>query len=773
MRTFLKTAFTAALLIITLSGLAQNFKTDFYAAHDLLDQQEYEKALAAFLALEENYPGNANVSSIIGYCYLQSKYDKPKAVSYLLKAQDNLNPYYKVRNHKEESAPVEVIWHLGKAYHANYQFDLALQKYTEYREALNQSNTETIQAINRDIRISRNAKELFESPVNAKLHKLGNGINTSWPDYRPLVSADERLLIFTSRREGSVGGKTDDEDGLYREDVYVSYKDPITKEWGKPEPIEELNHDGHEACIYMAPNGQQMFLYKYKDEGGGTIYDSKLIGDTWEEPVALDAAINSEYWDSHAALSADGKTIAFVSDRPGGVGGRDIYLMKKLPNGKWADVQNIGRIINTPYDEEGPYLHPDGKTLYFSSQGHNTMGGFDVFTSELLEDGSWSEPRNLGHPINTVGEDVFFVPSADGTRAFFSSYREGGEGGQDIYMIDMLDEQKKVLVVYKGCIKDLSGDVLTDVLITVFDRDADDIVGEYRANKKSGRFLIILNPGRYRIEYEYNNLLADEIIDVAFDEEYHEIGRLVTKSDIKLEIQKIEADCDGLQIVQEPDSNEWRYQLLVDAVPYGGADVQVLDRAELLVYKDISNELGEFKYQPVEPEDAPLFVLDLHDPSLCGKARIILIDGQNHVIKEYTQNIKCKKEVVATMVEPAEVQKFYGYNDKGISTDEREFKAFIDKAVGIYEKTGKLTITIEGSASRVPTETFKSNRVLASKRAEDAEISIKAALEARGIALNKVAIDRTSGVNGPSYKGDFKTGADKYGKYQYFKATAK
>ena len=168
--------------------------------------------------------------------------------------------------------------------------------------------------------------------------------------------------------------------------------------------------------------------------------------------------------------------------------------MKKLPNGAWANVQNIGNAVNTPFDEEGPYLHPDGKTLYFSSKGHDAMGGFDVFTSELQADGSWSEPRNLGYPINTVGEDVFFIPTADGTRAFFSSHREDGKGDQDIYMIDMLDEKKKVLIVYKGCIKDQTGAVVTDVLISVYDRKTDDIIGEYKANKSTGRFLIVLNP---------------------------------------------------------------------------------------------------------------------------------------------------------------------------------------------------------------------------------------------------------------------------------------
>jgi len=773
-RTLLKSVTFTILVAISLSSFAQNYKTDFYAAHDILDQENFDGALKAFLKVDKDYPGNINVKSIIGYCYLQSKYQKRNAIEYYLLCQENLNPYYKVRSHKEENAPVEAIWYLGRAYHANYQFDLALEKLREYKSVLDPSNTAAVEAVTRDIRVSRNAKQLFENPVHAELHKLSKGINTKYPDYRPIISADERVMIFTSRRENSTGGKTEDLDGVYREDVYICYRQGDG--WTDPEPIAELNEEGHEACIYISPDGQKMFIYRNEedgDNGGGTIYESKIINDKWSEPEELHAAINSEYWDSHAALSADGNTIAFVSDRPDGKGGRDIYLMKKLPSGKWADVQNIGDQINTPFDEEGPYLHPDGKTLYFSSKGHNTMGGFDVFTSELLADGiTWSEPRNLGHPINTVGEDVFFVPSADGTRAYFSSFRDGGEGDQDIYMIDMLDEKKKILVVYKGCIKDLAGEVLTDVFITVFDRDSDEIVGEYRANKTSGRFLFVLNPGKYKIEYEYSGLIADENIDVAVDEEYHEIGRLVTKSDIKLEIQAIEADCDGIQIVQTPDTAQWKYQLLVNDEPTGGVKINVLDQNELEVYADYSSEIGEFKYQPVKPEDNPLFLIDLPDPSLCGKAKILLIGQNNIVIKEYTQNIRCKKDVVVA-VEPASFQKYYGYNIKGVANEENAFKDFINKAAEIYKKTGKLTILLEGSASYVPTKTFKSNRILAAKRAEDGEATVKAALKAKGVPMDKVAIDRTSKVQGPKYKGDFESGTEKYGKFQYFKATAK
>jgi len=234
-----------------------------------------------------------------------------------------------------------------------------------------------------------------------------------------------------------------------------------------------------------------------------------------------------------------------------------------------------------------------------------------------------------------------------------------------------------------------------------------------------------------------------------------------------LEIIPIESDCDGIQIVKTVDSTEWNYQLLVDEIPYEGAKIEVLDQNELLVYADMSSEIGLFKYQPVKPEDSPLFLIDLENPSLCGKAKILLIDGNQNVIKEYRQNIRCK-QVAVVEVKPASYQKHYGYNVKGVQDEEAVFRAFIDKAVDIYKKTGKLTILLEGSASYVPTKTFKSNRILAAKRAEDGETAVKLALIAKGIPMDKVAIDRTSKVQGPKYKGDFESGSEKYGKYQFF-----
>ena len=200
--------------------------------------------------------------------------------------------------------------------------------------------------------------------------------------------------------------------------------------------------------------------------------------------------------------------------------GKDIWMMKKLPNGQWAEAQNLGENINTIYDEDGPYLHPDGKTLYFSSQGHQTMGGHDFLMSTMEQDGSFSNPINMGYPTNTVGNDLFFFPSVSGTKAYFSSLREGGKGDQDIYVMNLVEEEEKDLAVYKGVVRDTTGDVVKDLVISIFEEDSENKFGVYRPNVLTGRFLFILQAGHdYEILYQLGKLSTSDFVNVPMDTE--------------------------------------------------------------------------------------------------------------------------------------------------------------------------------------------------------------------------------------------------------------
>ncbi len=269
--------------------------------------------------------------------------------------------------------------------------------------------------------------------------------------------------------------------------------------------------DIHDAAVGLSPRGDELFLYRggtnnFASHIEGDIYMSTLKKNKWTEPVPV-TEINSPAWESHASVDSAEDFLVFTSDREGGMGGSDIYFCRKKLNGHWTTPENIGEFINTPYDEDGPFISPDGTKLYFSSKGHNTMGGFDVFYSEYLKDkGRWSRPENMGYPINTADDDIYFVWSADGERAYFSSEREDTYGGSDIYMLTRNDQSTplaelsgKILDKYaKTPVKSeiIVRDLLSNHLIGIFDSDE---TGNYKLRLKSGRkYNVILRASGYQ-----------------------------------------------------------------------------------------------------------------------------------------------------------------------------------------------------------------------------------------------------------------------------------
>jgi outer membrane protein OmpA-like peptidoglycan-associated protein len=374
---------------------------------------------------------------------------------------------------------------------------------------------------------------LTAAPIAMEVKNIGKTINSEFPEYAPVISADESVLIFTSRRPNTTGGKIA-EDGSFFEDIYISYNQ--NGEWTEPKSIgENINTPGHEATIGLSVDGQQLLIYK-DDNGDGNIYYSKLDGDTWQAPIKLSDNINSKSWESHASISSDGNTLYFTSNRKGGYGGRDIYFSRKLPNGEWGLPINMGPKINTPYDEEGPFIHPDNRTLFFSSKGHNSMGGFDVFISLKDENGNWSQAMNLGYPLNSSDDDVFYVLSADGKRAYYSSIKEDSYGDKDIYVASFIEFKEKPLALIKGTVKDANGNVPKDVVITVSNNETGEIVGTYIPNSKTGNYLFILPPGaNYNITYEAEGyLFKSENIDIPEDANYFQVNKAIELEPIQI-----------------------------------------------------------------------------------------------------------------------------------------------------------------------------------------------------------------------------------------------
>ena len=429
----------------------KTFRGLFTEAGYHIEFKNYMLALSTYLTLDSMEPGNSNIQYRIGSCYLHSTTEKTKAIPYLEKAITNTSRLYDDLSYTEKNAPQSAYYELARAYHLNYQLDTAIGTFKKYKSLLHKKHYMQSE-IDRNIKMCEYAKEQIKNPINVEIVNMGSGINSQYADYCPVINADETTMIFTSRREGSTGGLKDDE-GRFFEDIYVSNKD--SGKWSEPVKIgSSINTRDHDAAIGLSADGQRLFIYKEED-----IYQSYLMGETWTVPERMSDNINSDDWETHASITPDGKLLYFVSDRKGGQGKRDIYRSEKLPTGEWGKAENLGTSINTEFEEDAPFIHPNGKTLYFSSKGHNTMGGFDIFYSQLSEDGNWSEPVNIGYPINTTDDDIFYVESSDGKRAYYSSFDKSGLGEKDIYMAVLKDQKEIALTVLKGTMSvvDLDG----------------------------------------------------------------------------------------------------------------------------------------------------------------------------------------------------------------------------------------------------------------------------------------------------------------------------
>ncbi|MCF8257394.1 MAG: hypothetical protein K9J06_07575 [Flavobacteriales bacterium] len=512
------------------------FKDVYPVASKQLAEEKYQQALKNFLGLHQLSPRNANINYKVGMCYLGINGQKERAVPYLEAAAASTSDKYK-DGAKETNAPLDALYMLGRAYHLNLEFDKAITAYKQYASKGNIWDEEEKAYIKRLIQNCQNAKLIVESPMSAVLESIGGNINTEFDEYAAVVDSAESVLIFTSRRPNSTGGRFD-LDGNPFEDIYVSYRDSTGK-WGAPQGIGgQINTEGHEASIGLSADGQELYIYR-DDNGDGNIYVSRRNGNSWSEAVQLNANINSAFRETHASVSADGQTLYFTSDRSG-YGYMDIFISKRLPTGEWGVAENLGSRVNSRYDEEAPFIHPDGKTLFFSSKGHNSMGGYDIFFSILQEDGKWSSPFNLGFPINTPDDDYFFVMTPDGKMAYYSSTTVDGKGGKDIYMLKLDSDREDPVTVYKGAIvEDSNGTIPKNVTIVVTDLANGALVGNYRPRADNGRFIFILQPGKsYQVAYEsegYETLI--DTLHVPKESAYREVNKAMQLSPKPLQQQ--------------------------------------------------------------------------------------------------------------------------------------------------------------------------------------------------------------------------------------------
>jgi tetratricopeptide (TPR) repeat protein len=420
--------YTVALIItiFTASSLCaqemQTLQNDFIEAEYFFVNEDYQDALPYYLQLYEKVPDNANVAYRIGACYLNINGKKNLAIDYLESATKNMSAKTKEGTITQISAPYDALYDLGRAYLINYQFDQAKMAFTRYSGTLLPDDHENLDFINQQIKSCENAKELLSKPILYTEENLGSLFNDDKSNFNPLISADGKSFAFMVSLK-------------FYDAIMLSKL--INGKWSAPINITpELQSDGDMYISCLSSDGKTLFLSK-DDDFNSDIYTSSFDGMTWRPTVRLNKNINTRYWESHGYMSEDGNQLIFASDRPGGFGGLDLYISKKV-KGDWGPAVNLGPEINTSSNEDRAFLINGGKTLFFSSQDHNSMGGYDIFRSDLRSNNLWSQPQNLGYPLNTPDDNFFFFPVDNGNAGYYSIYKEsGGYGKEDIYKITL------------------------------------------------------------------------------------------------------------------------------------------------------------------------------------------------------------------------------------------------------------------------------------------------------------------------------------------------
>ena len=515
----------------------------------------FKSAQSPLLDAQRFNPNNATLNYMLGFINFFETPNSKETLKFLSDA-------YRLDPDVEFDLP---YW-LGWCHHLSTNWDDAIKYYTVYLNKLTAKGKNAIEIadVQKKITECNNGKKYSATPERVFVDNLGPTINSQYPEYSPSITADEETIIYTARRDNSTGGQRDQDAGYY-EDLYISNK--VNGKWQMAKLLSKnVNTIGHDASAGLSPDGSKLFVYRHSGKDGGDLYETTLFGTDWEEPIHMNRNINTKFHESSVSLSFDGHRMYFVSDKSGGFGDRDIYYSEMDIKGEWGVTKNLGVDINTKYGEEGVFMHPDGKTMYFSSQGHDNMGGYDIFKSELVN-GKWGKPINLGYPINGPDDDVFFVVSGSGNRAYFSSSKQGGYGDKDIYKITFLGPEKQPLLstedqliamianpisnlkteaaleiktakltILKGIITDAKNGKELEAAIDLIDNDKNEVLATFKSNSATGKYLVTLPSGKnYGIAVKKDGyLFHSENFNLPDNADYQEFNKDVALKKIEV-----------------------------------------------------------------------------------------------------------------------------------------------------------------------------------------------------------------------------------------------
>lgn len=474
---------------ISLAGQSRSdLREMFVSAEGDILFEDYSEALPKYLSLLQIFPDNFNLYYRVGQCYLNTAGEKDQAIPWLRTAVDNINPGYRAGKLREKGAPYDALYFLANAYRIAEEFDKALETYELFLKDVDTEKYDTA-LVRFQMQTCHNARIMMRKPVFVVDKNMGSTINDRFSEYNPVISADEKTLLFTRELQ-------------FYDAIFWSRK--VDGRWTEPVNLTpQLGVDQDYYTSSLSPDGRTLLMYRV-DTYDGNIYMSHLEGETWSRVEKLNGNINTKYWESHATMSSDGTKIFFTSNRKESMGGLDIFMSVRDSSGNWGPARNLGPEINTIYNEQTPFLANNDQTLFFSSRGHFNIGGYDIFRSDLDENGNWSTPVNAGYPLNTPDDDLFFTPVGNGNRGYFGRFSDDGYGRMDLYSCDIYSElnPRKFIVTGKASVNNLLSAFPQPVKITASSNSDNDNIIHALTNPVTGLYSFMLPHGGYSISYD-------------------------------------------------------------------------------------------------------------------------------------------------------------------------------------------------------------------------------------------------------------------------------
>lgn len=738
-----KQFFTGLLLITSLYTFATYAQSNkaLSDAERYYSIKAYEQALPLFVQVIDAGEKNPLVHYKTGICFENS----PE-----ISTQVKAIPYFEHALANSKDIPASLYMQLGELYLKDENIKKALETFTKYKE-IHKNDKKAVERADRAIGTCHNAAVFMSVPRTMKVNRMSNTVNSQYTEYNPVVSADESVLAFTALRPNT--GKTRSGD-KFIEEVYISYNTAGT--WSEPKVV-PIASDYNVGTAGMSADGQRMLIFMGGVNDPGNIFTITRTGESWSKPSIIANTINSPKLESTASITPDGKTIYFASDRIGGYGGLDIYKIERKSGDTWSSPVNLGAEVNSPDNEDAPFIHPDQRTLFFTSDGHNTMGGRDIFKSTFVGT-KWSKPENMGYPVNTTANDNYFTLIADGTRGYFSSDRKGGYGSQDIYFIDMPEESRNIpLTMLKGKILNAETGKPMPTKIYVIDNETDkklDFV--YNPDPETGNYLVILPPSKnYDIIIESEGFLPYTLnVNIPNQSYFHELFQQINLKTIKQfdvvvgqEVVVKNAFYDAshesktdlrksheAQLVQSGNVDVYDMMLdLMAANDKEGIDyltelIQLRNPIESINFDDESNsrievaartyyydESDESKFEQKKVDGKTIFSL----PTF-----MVTEEAKRQKEQPVKKSSDYDKAVLQTVIKI--------YFDAGKSDMKSQYNTELDNVLNVLKKHEELGIEISGFASAEGTEEL--NRELSNKRA----ITVLDYVNHRGIVRRRI-----------------------------------